>query len=912
MQRSLLYLIAILCLNLLGSDVLASHNRAGEITYRWLYGKTYEIKVVTYTKVDSPADRCELEVYWGDGDRDTLNRTNGDQNTVCGLNVGEGLDLGDNIRMNEYKGIHTYPGPGVYVITMLDPNRNDKVTNMYDSFNTPFFILTTFYIGVDDGLDTNSSPLILNAPIDDACSGKLFVHNAGAFDINGDSISYELAPCYEGWDELTDTPIPAFGFAIPDDISIDPITGDLIWDTPPAITSVNDPNVDPKARGFDEYNICFEIIEWRNGFRIGKIQRDMQITVWPCINEPPVITAADTCVLAGDNILIDVNAADPDNSNTLGITLTASGGPLILNNSPATFTVDASPPPFTAHGQLTWQTNCSHVRKQPYQVTFKADDNHPGPKPEVSLVDFETIGITVIGPAPTGLQSAPSGNEIDISWTASSCSEVIAYKIYRRNGSYTGTIDCPCESGVPASAGYDLITTVQGVNTTSFADNDNGAGLIHGVDYCYRIVACYPDGAESCASTETCSKLTLDVPIITHVSVGATHTNSGVDTVIWSMPKILDDSIQYPGPYRYDIYRSFGFDFSTGNSLIASTATDSVLQLTDTLYIDNGLNTEVGPHAYQVTLYSDTIFVGSTHIASSIFLSIASSDNRLDLFWQANVPWANTDYLVYRLNDSTLNFDFLDSTTSASYADTGLINGQDYCYFIKSIGSYSVSGIINPIINYSQETCQIPQDKTPPCAPKLVVTPSCDLIENTLNWNNPNESCADDVMYYNVYFTPNLEGDMELLQTVSPASQTTLLLNNLISLAGCYAISAVDSAKNESIWSDSVCVDNCPTYSLPNVFSPDGNSMNDLFVPYPFKFIDKIDLKIYDRWGQLVFETTDPEINWDGKYFKNNQDVSEGVFYYVCKVDMIRLSGIENTTLTGFIHLLRSSSGTTN
>jgi len=916
MMRSFLYLAGILLLSTFCSTAYASHNRAGEITYAWLFGSTYQITVITYTKDDSPADRCELEVFWGDGDRDTLLRSNGDSNTVCGLNVGEGVMVGSNIRRNEYVGVHTFPGPGVYRITMLDPNRNAEVSNMQDSFNTPFFIFLTFMIGTEtSGLDTNGGPLILNPPIDEACSGKLFIHNAGAYDIEGDSISYVMNNCYEG--QAPDPPYnlwTALGYAIPPDISIDPLTGDLIWDTPPPISAAND--LAQGGRGFDEYNICFEIIEWRDGFIVSRVQRDMQITVWPCDNEPPVVLAADTCVLAGDALTIPVTATDPDNSNAT-LTLTASGGPLILNNSPATFTTLLSPP-FQANGELDWQTECSHVRKQPYTVTFKVEDNDP----EVSLVDIETVAITVIAPAPTSPISSPSGNSIMVSWDQSICTDAIGYKVYRRNGSFTGTIECPCETGVPGFAGYNLLATVNGLGNLTYQDNNNGGGLIHGVDYCYRIVAFFADGAESCASVETCSQLTLDVPIITHVSVGSTSESSGVDTVIWSMPKLLDDSMQFPGPYRYDIYRSNGFDFSTGSTMVASTATNAVLLLTDTSYIDSGLDTETGPYSYQIMLYSGTDTVGATHIASSIFLSIAPYDNSLILTWQENVPWTNAEYFIYRLNNLTLNFDLLDSTTSTLYTDSGLVNGTEYCYLVKSVGSYSVAGIVNPIINYSQESCEMPQDKTPPCAPTLVVTPNCDLNENALSWNNPNNSCADDVEYYNVYYSPVLGGNLEFLQSVSPAFQTSLLLENLSSIAGCYAITAVDSANNESILSDSICVDNCPIYELPNVFNPDGNGLNDFFVPCGckkcgcpedmYKFVESIDLKIFDRWGQLVFETTDPDINWDGKYYRNGQDVSQGVYYYVCEVFMIRLSGIETKTLTGFVHLLGGNPADTN
>ena len=45
---------------------LATHNRAGEITYTHVSGLTYEIQITTYTKSTAPADRPFLYLYWGD------------------------------------------------------------------------------------------------------------------------------------------------------------------------------------------------------------------------------------------------------------------------------------------------------------------------------------------------------------------------------------------------------------------------------------------------------------------------------------------------------------------------------------------------------------------------------------------------------------------------------------------------------------------------------------------------------------------------------------------------------------------------------------------------------------------------------------------------------------------------------
>ncbi|MBL0099519.1 MAG: gliding motility-associated C-terminal domain-containing protein [Saprospiraceae bacterium] len=80
-------------------------------------------------------------------------------------------------------------------------------------------------------------------------------------------------------------------------------------------------------------------------------------------------------------------------------------------------------------------------------------------------------------------------------------------------------------------------------------------------------------------------------------------------------------------------------------------------------------------------------------------------------------------------------------------------------------------------------------------------------------------------------------------------------------MLGCYAVTSVDSLGNESILSNSVCVDNCPFYELPNTFTPNGDGFNDVFKPKVNLFVYQIDLKVFNQWGNLVFETQDPDIN---------------------------------------------------
>ncbi len=858
-----IYLFSVLLFSFI-VQAFATHERAAEITYRRISNTSlqYEIKLVTYTYTPSPADRPQLEILWGDGTSDQVQRT-------------LKLLLAGDITRNEYVTTHTYPGAGTYKISMEDPNRNNGVINIPNSVNVPIFVETMLVISPFIN-PKNNSPQLLNPPLDMGCVGALFVHNPAAYDPDGDSLSYKLVKC-RGAQGLE---IP--GYTYPQastSFYVNPVSGDLIWQN-------------PVMQG--EFNVAILIEEWRNGVRIGYITRDMQILIAACTNRPPIIDPLpDTCVEAGDTLVFNVHASDPD-GNT--VTLSATGSPFVLSNSPAIFNTTTATP--DVNSLFYWETLCEHIRKQPYQVYFKAQDNGV----PVMLTAYKSRLITVVGPAPKNLIAKDTGNAIEISWNKSSCSNAIGYKIYRRNG-YFGFFHAYCETGVPAYTGYTLLTVLNNINDTSYYDDNNGNGLLHGIDYCYIVIAYYPDGAESYASLEACADLKRDVPIITNISITNTNTISGADTIVWSKPTQLDTN-QVPGPYKYLIYRSTGF---SGNNLVLI---DSLSGLNDTIYADQGINTEENPYSYRIDFYNDKpgnrFKVGSTHLASSVYLTLTPGDRKIKLNWEFNVPWINNNYIIYKKNPITSLFDSIGITAVNSFTDKNLINGTTYCYYIKSIGNYSIPNIISPIINLSQQACAVPIDQEPPCPPYLYVTPECRPPSNTLDWVNT-DSCSYDIMKYLIWYAPTLSGSLSLLQTINDPAVKKYIHTNIASIAGCYAISAIDSNNNIGSLSNRVCIDidTCSLYHLPNVFTPNGDGINDLFIPYPYQGVEKINLKIFNRWGNLVFETSNPDINWDGKEQNSKKDCSEGVYYYICDVYELRLIGETARQLHGSITILR-------
>ncbi len=858
----------ILIFFLLPLTALATHNRSGAITYVHLYGSTYEFTVTTCTKTSSEADRPLLEIDWGDNTSDTLLREDIEFNATY------------DVQKNFYRGIHTFTGPDSYIISVEDPNRNAGVINITNSVDKVFCIQTELIISPFIGAPNNSL-IIEDCPCPEfACQNELYCYNISAYDPDGDSLSYSLVPCRG--ESCLEMSIPEI-YQFPNEVaggtlSIDPVTGTMCWDA-------------PTLQGV--YNIAIKISEYRNGFYIGAVLQDMQFDVEQCAHDAPVLQEiADTCVFAGSSLDIPVIATDAENE----VTIFATGAIFNLADNPAVF-IDSTAP-LSATGRFLWEPTCNEARNDDYIITLHAEDNHP----TVQLTDIGSFHIKVNIPPVENLTVEPIGASMNLNWDASVCDNIVSYNIYRSLFSTPYDDQC-CEQGAPAALGYTLIGSS---TTTNYTDTGD---LIVGNEYCYIVTAVTATGVESCISDQICNQLNFEIPVLTNVTITETATDTGKDTVYWSYPKELNTAV-YPGPYNYRLYRQP--NLGGADELIYTSPLQAAIENPDTVFYDTGLNTEEMAYTYRVELYNDGTLVGGSITASSIYVTLIPNDNQLELTWVENVPWTNTLYEIYRETaPESGDFNLIGITNSIGYVDTGLVNGAIYCYKIKSIGAYSADGIVNPIENWSQEVCGTPIDLTPPCPPVLSIDGDCDLEETYLNWTNPNTSCADDVTRYNLYFAP-FEGDsLTLLTTFDSDLDTSFIHNNRGSIAGCYYVTAIDSVQynNESLPSNIACIDNCDGfYELPNIFTPDNDGLNDLYHPLlPYKFVERIDLKIQNRWGETVFTTEDPMINWDGTHRVSGELCADGVYFYTIVVYEIRLSGLVPRNFHGNIQLINGN-----
>ncbi|MCW3104983.1 MAG: hypothetical protein JWO09_3423 [Bacteroidetes bacterium] len=87
---------------------------------------------------------------------------------------------------------------------------------------------------------------------------------------------------------------------------------------------------------------------------------------------------------------------------------------------------------------------------------------------------------------------------------------------------------------------------------------------------------------------------------------------------------------------------------------------------------------------------------------------------------------------------------------------------------------------------------------------------------------------------------------------------------------------------------------------LPNVFSPDHDNTNDLFIPVICKGITSMNTVIFDRWGNKIAETNNLQIEWDGTI--KGRMASDGVYFWI--ISYTDKNG-KSDELRGFVTLLR-------
>jgi gliding motility-associated-like protein len=94
-----------------------------------------------------------------------------------------------------------------------------------------------------------------------------------------------------------------------------------------------------------------------------------------------------------------------------------------------------------------------------------------------------------------------------------------------------------------------------------------------------------------------------------------------------------------------------------------------------------------------------------------------------------------------------------------------------------------------------------------------------------------------------------------------------------------------------------------PTVAVPNVFTPNGDNQNDFFFPVSSGGVEVLEMKVFNRWGQLVFDNEDLDRGWDGTF--NGNPAPSDVYIYRILYKKVDTDDAEIFEEKGDVTLLR-------
>lgn len=264
--------------------------------------------------------------------------------------------------------------------------------------------------------------------------------------------------------------------------------------------------------------------------------------------------------------------------------------------------------------------------------------------------------------------------------------------------------------------------------------------------------------------------------------------------------------------------------------------------------------------------------------AASVF-----ADSVIDISWLAYQGYGPSYYVITKSINGT-GYEVIDTVpkTQLLYRDSDVLVDEQFYYYRVHL----------------RDTCG---DRTPGGrygkSILLQVSPEGQFPE--LSWTHY-EEWPNGILSYNIeVFDPEL-GNFRFVNSVGKdvrryVDEETFIRDGEY----CYRIRAIEANGINEAYSNEDCTIFGPKFFTPNAFTPNDDGNNDrFFVVAPG--VRQMTLEIYDRWGRLIFQTSDLDGGWDGTY--KGKSAPEGVYIFQLKGNAT--NGTKLNT-TGSVTLIR-------
>lgn len=294
--------------------------------------------------------------------------------------------------------------------------------------------------------------------------------------------------------------------------------------------------------------------------------------------------------------------------------------------------------------------------------------------------------------------------------------------------------------------------------------------------------------------------------------------------------------------------------------------------ITATTYSDGDV--ECGTeYCYQIiTNYPDATSTSTLRCVTAISNTIPSPVNevtsvvdgsQVTLTWQPDAVFDAEAYTVFRQAAGGSFNQLQNGITVTQYTDEGYSSDNDYCYRI-----------------HYEDACGNTSSAATPVCPIVLTYTTNSNDEIVLSWD-PYNGWASGVQRYEIY-----KYDLQHNQIGTPINRglaTTFTDDDLTDQGYYYIVRAIPiDADNGPSVSNELAAIRQLRFAYPKAFTPDdqGPAANETFrVFVTEEFIDRFEMKIFNRWGEMIFSTMDLLKGWDGKF--NGTAQPEGTYTFI-------------------------------
>ncbi len=305
-----------------------------------------------------------------------------------------------------------------------------------------------------------------------------------------------------------------------------------------------------------------------------------------------------------------------------------------------------------------------------------------------------------------------------------------------------------------------------------------------------------------------------------------------------------DNSYDFTFSGYYPPSTSFLWDFGPNANPASDTSvsptgihfsSDTEQIVTVTLFLDSCINTDTIHFTPEPLIYA--LPLGPIHGCDSLDLQLFPSpyDTSYTYDWiiDTDTFW-DTDYPIVILQEG--NYDVTLTTTSQFGCQSSIYNEDFITIIAPPVAGFQFGDTIFEVGDNIQ-----------------IIDLSANAIEIDYLINSTNALTGP-----NTSFIPSEAGTYTIVQTVNNPGNCPDELTEIIEI-------------EDHFWIE-----------FPNVFSPNGDNLNDYFSPKNFK-VKHYTLKVFDRWGEIVFngQAPKPEHRWYGDRI-DKEKADQAVYYYQC------------------------------